>query len=123
METDGPSCVSIKLYRDDFVVIESLSPIRLFATPWTIVRQAPLSMGFSRQQYWSGLPCPSLADLPDPGIELTSPALTGGFFTTEPPRKTLYGDTCIYIADSHSSTGETQHCKQLYSSLKKKKKL
>ena len=52
--------------------------------PWTITHQAPLSMGFSRQEYWSTLPCPSPGDLPDPGIELTSftsPALTGGFFT------------------------------------------
>ena len=45
------------------------------ATPWTVARQAPLSMGFSRQQYWSGLPFPSPGDLPDPGIEPRSPAL------------------------------------------------
>ena len=47
--------------------------------------QAPLSMGFSRQEYWGGLPFPSPEDLPDPGIEPGSPALTGGFFTTAPP--------------------------------------
>ena len=55
------------------------------ATPWTVAHQAPLSMGFSRQEYWSGLPYPPPGDLPDPGIEptsLTSPALAGGFFTT-----------------------------------------
>ena len=54
-------------------------------TPWTVALQAPLSMGFSRQEYWSGLPFPSLGDLSNPGIEpvsLTSPTLTGGFFTT-----------------------------------------
>ena len=54
-------------------------------TPWTIAHQAPLSMGFSRQEYWSGLPYPSPGDLPDPGIEPQSlgfPALAGGFFTT-----------------------------------------
>ena len=54
-------------------------------TPWTVAHQASLSMGFSRQEYWSGLPCPPPGDLPDPGIEptsLTSPALAGGFFTT-----------------------------------------
>ena len=54
-------------------------------TVWTIVCLAPLSMGFSRQEYWSGLPCPPPGDLPDPGIKpvsLTSPALAGGFFTT-----------------------------------------
>ena len=52
---------------------------------WTIARQAPLSMGFSRQEYWSGLLCPPPGDLPDPGIEptsLTSPALAGRYFTT-----------------------------------------
>ena len=46
-----------------------LSHVQLFATPWTAARQAPLSMGFSRQEYWSGLPFPSPGDLPDPGIE------------------------------------------------------
>ena len=56
---------------------------RLFVTPWTVGRQPPLSVGFSRQEYWSGLPCPSQGDLPDPGIEsvaLISPALAGRFF-------------------------------------------
>ena len=57
------------------------------ATPGTVARQAPLSMGFSRQEYWSGLPFPSPGDLSDPGIEPASPALAGGFFTTEPPGK------------------------------------
>ena len=54
------------------------------ATPWTVARQAPLSVGFSRQEYWSGLPFPPPGDLPDPGIKpasLVSPALAGGFFT------------------------------------------
>ena len=55
------------------------------ATPWTVARQAPLSMGFSRQEYWSVLPFPSPGDLPNPGIEPMSPALAGKFFTTEPP--------------------------------------
>ena len=53
----------------------SLSRVRLFATPWTVAYQAPQSMGFSRQEYWSGLPFPSPADLPNPGIEPGSPAL------------------------------------------------
>ena len=57
------------------VKVKSLSPVRLFATPWTVVYQAPLSMGFSRQECWSGLPFPSPEDLPDPGIESGSPAL------------------------------------------------
>ena len=55
-----------------------------FATPRTVARQALLSMGFSRQEYWSGLPFPPSGDLPNPRIE---PALAGGFFTTEPPGK------------------------------------
>ena len=64
---------------------ESLSCVWLCATAWTVAHQAPLSMGFFREEYWSGLPCPSLGDLPDPGVEpvsLKSPALTRGFFTT-----------------------------------------
>ena len=61
-----------------------------FATPWTAAHQAPLSMGFSRQEYWSGLPFPSPVDLPDSGIKpasLVSSALAGQFFTTVPPGK------------------------------------
>ena len=61
-----------------------LSRVQLSATPWTLADHAPLSMGFPRQEYWSGLPIPSPGDLADPGIEPTSPALAGGFFTTEP---------------------------------------
>ena len=56
-----------------------------FVTPWTVAHQAPLSMGFPRQEYWSGLPFPFPGDLPNPRIELASPALAGKFFTTEPP--------------------------------------
>ena len=52
-----------------------LSPVRLFVTRWIIAQQAPLSMRFPQQEHWSGLPFPTLADLPDPGIELRSPAL------------------------------------------------
>ena len=65
--------------------VKSLSPVRLFATPWTVAHQAPLSMGFSRHEYWSGLPFPPPGDLPDPGIRLSSLmrlALAGGFLTT-----------------------------------------
>ena len=53
-------------------------------TPWTVAGQAPLSMGFPRQEYWSRLPFPSPGDPPNPGIEPASPALAGGLFTTEP---------------------------------------
>ena len=62
--------------------------LRLFATPWTVARKAPLSMEVSRQEYWSGLPFPTPGDLPHPGIKLlspVSPALANRFFTTEPP--------------------------------------
>ena len=68
--------------------IQVLSCIWLSATPWTIAHQAPLFMGFSRQDYRSGLPFPPPGDLPNPGIKpesLASPALAGGFFTTAPP--------------------------------------
>ena len=58
-----------------------------FATPLTVAHQAPLSTGFPRQKYWSGLPFPSSGDLPDSGIKPGSPALAGRFFTTEPPGK------------------------------------
>ena len=64
-----------------------LSGICLFVTPWTLAHQAPLFMGFPRQEYWNGLPCPPPENLPNPGIEPTSPALAGGFFITEPPGK------------------------------------
>ena len=63
------------------------SCFQLFAAPWTVAHQPPLSVGFSRQEYQSGLPCPSPGNLPDPGTEptyLISPALAGGFFTTVP---------------------------------------
>ena len=63
---------------------ESLQSCRLFATLWTVACQAPLSMGFSRQEYWNGLPCPPLWSLPNPRIKptsLLSPALAGEFFT------------------------------------------
>ena len=61
------------------------SCVQLSATLWTVVRQALLSMGFSRQEYWSRMPCPPPGDLPDPGIKpasLMSPTLAGGLFTT-----------------------------------------
>ena len=60
-----------------------------FVTPWTVPRQARLSTGFSRQESWSGLPFPSLGDLPDPGIKPASPALASGFFATEPPGRPM----------------------------------
>ena len=67
--------------------VKSLSRVRLFATPWTVAYQAPPSMGFSRQEYWSGLPFPSPGDLPNPGIEPGSPALQADALPSEPPGK------------------------------------
>ena len=57
------------------VKVKSLSRVRLFVTPWAVAYQAPLTIEFSRQEYWSGLPFPSLGDLPNPGIKPRSPAL------------------------------------------------
>ena len=69
------------------VKVKSLSRVRLLATPWTVAYQDPLSMGFSRQEYWSGLPFPSPGDLPDPGIELGSPALQADTLPSGPSGK------------------------------------
>ena len=71
-------------------VLSCFSHVRLFVTLWTVSHQAPLFLGFPRQKYWSGLPCPPPGTLSDPGIEPTSPAapaLAGGFFPTLPPGK------------------------------------
>ena len=75
--------------KDSKSEVKSLSHVRLFATPWSVAHQAPLSMGFSRQEYWSGLPFPSTGDLPDPGIEPGSPALQTDALPSEPPGKPI----------------------------------
>ena len=67
--------------------VKSLSRVQLFVTPWTVAHQAPPSLGFSRQEYWSGLPFPSPGDLSDPGIKPRSPALQADALTSEPPGK------------------------------------
>ena len=67
--------------------VKSLSHVRLFAAPWTVAHQAPLSMGFSRQEYWSGSPFPSPGDLPNPGIKPGSPALQADALPCKPPGK------------------------------------
>ena len=69
--------------------VKSLSRVRLFATQWTVAHQVPPSMGFSRQEYWSGLPFPSPGDLHDPGTEPRSPALQADALTSEPPGKSI----------------------------------
>ena len=65
--------------------VKSVSRVRLFVTPWTVAYQAPPSMGFSRQEYWSGLPFPSPGDLPNPGIKPKPPTLQADALTSEPP--------------------------------------
>ena len=67
--------------------VKSLNHVQLFETPWTITSQAPLTLGFSRQEYWSWLPFPSPGDLLKPGIELRSPALQADALPSEPPGK------------------------------------
>ena len=75
-------------------------------TPWTVAHQAPQSMGFSRQEYWSGLPFPSPGDLPDPGIEPESPALAGRFFTAEPPLGSLQNQMFSHSSGSQKPNTE-----------------
>ena len=82
--------------------VKSLSRVRLFPTPWTVAHQAPLSMGFSTQEYWSGLPFPSPGDLPDPRIEPRSPALRADTLTSEPPGEPILY-LVVYICQYQSS--------------------
>ena len=88
-------------------VLSHFSHVQLFVTLWTAAHQAPLSMGFSRREYWSGLPCLSPGDLPDPGIEAAPPCLLHcrRFFTTEPPGKPIYYNMLyIFTCLKYSST-------------------
>ena len=81
-------CTNIRNYRNKEEKKEkSLSRVWLFATPLTVAHQAPLSMGFSRQEYWSGVPCPPPGNLPHPGIEPGSPTLRVDALPSEPPGK------------------------------------
>ena len=91
-----------------------LSHVWLFATPWTVAHQAPLSMRFSRQEYWCGLPFPPPEDLPDPGFEPESPALTGKCFFTEPPGKPLLTGTPSNLKHSPFSFLMSVLCYMLY---------
>ena len=79
-----------------------LNHVRLFATPWTLAREAPLSLEFPRQEYWKGLPFPPPEDLPNGRIKPKSPAVAGGFFTTGPPGKPVYICTHIYYTYIYS---------------------
>ena len=96
--------ISVQLARTwSSVVVYSLSRVQFFVTPWTVASQTALSMGFPREEYCSGLSFPPPGDLPDPGIEPTSPALAGRFFTTEPPGKPLVfrpQPKCYFITEA-----------------------
>ena len=82
------------------VKVKLFSRVRLFATLWTVAYQAPPSMKFSRQEYWSGLPFPSPGDLPDPGTEPGSPALEADTLTSEPPGKPLWRRDHLSIVEA-----------------------
>ena len=84
--------------------MKPLSCVQLFVTPWTAAYQASPSMGFSRQEHWSGLPFPSPGDLPDPGIEPGSPALEADALTSEPPGKILKERTVDWDNDTYLGT-------------------
>ena len=88
--------ISVCVYIITCVCVCAAAQLCLTVSPWTVACQTPLSVGFSRQEYWSGLPYPSPGDLPDPGIKPVSPAaleLAGRLFTAEPPGKPM----CMYI--------------------------
>ena len=72
-----------------------LSHVQLFVTLWTVTHQGPLSIGFFSKNTKNGMPFPPPGGLPDPGMELMSPALAGGFFTTKPPGKTYFHLKCL----------------------------
>ena len=91
------------------VKMKSLSHFGLFVTPWTVAHQAPLSMGFSRQEYWSGLPFPSPGDLRDPGIEPRFPALEADALTSEPPGKPTEELSKKDLHDPHNHDGVITH--------------
>ena len=96
------------------VKVKSHSRVRLFATPWTVAHQAPLTKGFSRHKYWSGLPFPSPGDHPNPGIEPGSPTLEADALTSEPPGKTsmIYERYTVYCLSpsEHAITAEIHKC-------------
>ena len=88
--------------------VKSLSHVQFFATPWTVAYQAPPSIEFSRQEYWSGLPFPSPGDLPDPGIKPRSPTLQEDALPSEPP-----GKSKMLVAWSHQTLCDPMDCRFL----------
>ena len=98
--------------------MKSLTRVRLFATPWTVAYQTPPSMGFSRQEYWSGLPCPPPGDLPNLGIEPRSSTLRADSLPAEPlgkPRNTGVGSHSLLqgIFPTQGSNPGPPHCKRI----------
>ena len=88
-----------------------LNGVQLFAAPWTVDHQAPLSVEFPRQEYWTELPVPALGDLPNPGVEptsLASPAFAGRFFTTESPGKRCIEFTGLLIKTHLKNMGQLE---------------
>ena len=87
-----------------YSIVKSLSCVRLFVTLWAVAYLASLSMGFSRQEYWSGLPFPSSGDLPNSGIEPESPALEADALTSEPPEKPIVLTETKFLQHFYSIT-------------------
>ena len=102
--------LSVTFHQNQRELSLYLSRVRLFATPWTVAHQAPLSMGFSRQEYWSGLPFPSPGDLPNPGFEPRSPALWADALTAELPGKPPFPSGIGYKAISDSELDYQSYC-------------
>ena len=102
--------------------VHSLSCVLLFCNPVTVPHQAPLSIGFSRQEYWSGLPIPPPGTLPNPEIKPTPLALAGAFFTTETPEKTFQSpigsfnsDNWFFSREAGSTSSRTLHYHSFWS--------
>ena len=107
-------------------MLSCFSHVQLFVTLWIVAHQAPLSMGFSREEYWSGFPCPPPRDLPNPGIKpasLMSPALAGRFFTTSatweppppappppPPNASYTSSKCDFLSTNTHSSNSCFNC-------------
>ena len=102
--------LSVTFHQNQRELSLCLSHVRLFATPWTVAHQAPPSMGFSRQEYWSGLPFPSPGDLPNPGIEPRSPALWADTLTAELPGKPPFPSGIGYKVISDSELNYQSYC-------------
>ena len=93
-KTDVVSTLSYRLSRLYACMLSCFSHVQFCETLWTVACQAPLSVGFSRQEYWSGLPFPSPGDLPDPGIKLRSPTLQADSLLSELPGKPIQTTIC-----------------------------